>query len=327
MNGKIHILFSFKSGPYGGGNQFLKALREEWKKIGCYTDNSETADIFLFNSFQDIRTVLQTKRRFPKKHFVHRVDGPISLYRNSSSDSVDRFIFSANAAIADATLFQSQFSLRKNRAFGMSEKKFEAVIFNAPDSSVFFPSKTPSPPGQHRKTRLISTSWSSNPMKGFDAYAYLDTHLDFSKYEYTFVGNSPIAFKHIQKLPPKTSQEIASLLRASDIFITASRKDPCSNSLIEALTCKLPAIALNDGGHPELIQKGGETFVNFSEIPTLIELVSQDYLRYKNHIPDFDIKKISEDYRSFLEMVRSEATPKKINALNALGIFAQSWIF
>jgi len=87
------------------------------------------------------------------------------------------------------------------------------------------------------KVKLIASSWSNNWRKGFDIYRFLDENLDFSKYEMTFVGNSPVKFKNIKQIPPVESRDLAELLRTHHIYITASQNDPCSNSLIEALSC------------------------------------------------------------------------------------------
>jgi glycosyltransferase involved in cell wall biosynthesis len=327
---KIHIIFSFKNGPYGGGNQFLKALRAQFIENEAYAERPEEADVFLFNSFQDIRPTLTFKRKFPGKPFVHRVDGPISLYRNSQSPAVDRTIFSVNDTIADATVFQSRFSLETNRLLGMKESRFEAIIYNAPDNSVFFPDTQDKPLSKpYRKTRLISTSWSSNPMKGFDVYRHLDEHLDFDRYEYLFVGNTPVPFRNIQVLPAQTSQKLAELLRSSDIYITASRKDPCSNSLIEAIACGLPAIALNDGGHPELVGKGGELFEKAEEIPAKLRQIEERYRKYQAAAPRFQIQEAARQYISFLENVcesRKEGVfvPKQLSLPDRLIISLQS---
>ena len=51
-----------------------------------------------------------------------------------------------------------------------------------------------------------------------------------------------------------------SLLRAHDVYLAASRDDPCSNALLEALACGLPAAFLRSGGHPELVGEGGIGF-------------------------------------------------------------------
>jgi glycosyltransferase involved in cell wall biosynthesis len=297
----IHIIFPFQDGPYGGGNQFLKALRKKFREMSCYAETPEKADVFLFNSFQDMRPAIRMKRQFPDSIFVHRVDGPISLYRNSRSTSLDHLIFSLNSHVADATIYQSKFSMEENRRLGMPEGLPEKIIFNAPDRSLFFPAVDHPISNENRKIRLVSTSWSSNRMKGFDVYEYLDKHLDFSKYTYSFIGNTPISFKNISVIPVQPSEKIADILRSSDIYITASRKDPCSNSLIEALSCGLPAIAVNDGGHPELIQNGGELFDTPTEIPEKIIKITKNYQSYRDSVPKFSIDEKASEYLDFFE--------------------------
>ena len=36
------------------------------------------------------------------------------------------------------------------------------------------------------------------------------------------------------------------------IYLTGSKNDPCSNSLLEALALKLPSIVFDSGGHKDL---------------------------------------------------------------------------
>lgn len=317
---KTHIIFEFKDGPYGGGNQFLKALRNQFLGAGAYAENPAEADIFLFNSFQDIRRVLDFKRRYSAKPFVHRVDGPISLYRGSHDNAVDRIIFGLNHGIADATIFQSQFSYEENVRMGMNIDTPHEIIPNAADAGIFHPVSERTFDFSNRKTKLISTSWSANMMKGFEAYSYLDSMLDFSKYEYVFVGRSPIRFKNITMIPPQTSEKVAEYMRGSDIYITASRKDPCSNSLIEALSCGIPAVALNDGGHPELVREGGELFNAKEEIIEKIERIKNDYARYVRQIPSYDIGEIAGKYLSLIKETHSQANENARPIKNYSGI-------
>ena len=49
---------------------------------------------------------------------VHRVDGPIGVYRGFD-DGTDRRIVEINSAVADATVFQSRYSLEKHRELGL----------------------------------------------------------------------------------------------------------------------------------------------------------------------------------------------------------------
>jgi len=89
---------------------------------------------------------------------------------------------------------------------------------------------------------------------------------------------------------------LAQELKNSDIFVTASRSDPCSNSLIEALSCGLPALALANGGHPELVGKGGEIFNNNTDILEKLEKIVDNYNEYRKKVPIFDIEQTTEEY-------------------------------
>jgi glycosyltransferase involved in cell wall biosynthesis len=112
----------------------------------------------------------------------------------------------------------------------------------------------------------------------------------------TFVGNSPIEFKNIRHIQPLQSADLSKVLRNSDIFITASQNDPCSNSLIEALHCGLPALVLNSGGHPEIVQQGGEVFDTKEQMPLLIEKIVNNYELYQNRIAVPTIEQIGKEY-------------------------------
>jgi glycosyltransferase involved in cell wall biosynthesis len=56
-------------------------------------------------------------------------------------------------------------------------------------------------------------------------------------------------------------------LRAHDVYLAASRDDPCSNALLEGLACGLPAAFMRSGGHPELVGDGGVGFDDAEELP------------------------------------------------------------
>ena len=122
---------------------------------------------------------------------IHRVDGPLAVYRGID-DGTDRKIFELNQEIADATIFQSQFSLKKHLELGFDFAK-PIVIPNAADP-VIFHSRDRLPFSEKRKIRLISVSWSDNVNKGAPVYKWLDEHLDWDQFEYTFVGSSPVSF-------------------------------------------------------------------------------------------------------------------------------------
>src|SRR5262249_46155878 len=67
------------------------------------------------------------------------------------------------------------------------------------------------------------------------------------------------------------SRALAELLRGCDVYLATSRDDPCSNALLEALACGLPAAYLRSGGHPELVGDAGLPFDAPEAVPAVLE--------------------------------------------------------
>jgi glycosyltransferase involved in cell wall biosynthesis len=301
---KVHILFKFKEDPWGGGNQFLKSLKQCLQSIEVYEDDVQKADVILFNSYQYIDDAARVKLKYRDKLFVHRIDGPIRLY-NKDSDRRDFVTNTANHRIAEATIFQSEWSRNENHRLGLKKNKFETVIANAPNPQIFNP-KGKEAFSSNRKMKLIAASWSPNWNKGFGAYQWLDEHLDFDKYEMVFVGNSPIKFKNIISKPPFNSVELAGELRKNDVFIFASPMEACSNSLLEALHCGLPVIAANSSSNPELVAKAGEVFNSPEEIPRLLDKIAGRYAGYQAAINLPLANEVGKQYYDFISHVHKQ---------------------
>lgn len=300
---KIHILYNLRNEPWGGGNQFLNALRDEWTRQGIYADTPEQADAVLFNSYPFgaeylFNQAFRLKKQSPQKLWVYRLNGPISFIRNTDRE-IDQAIGLFNRALCDGIIFQSRWCQSANHANFGTQSSHETVIYNAPDTDIFNRHNRKPLPRPNEKIHLIATSWSANWRKGFDVYNYLDEHLDFDRYEMTFIGNSPVTFKRIRMIPPVGSKEMAEYLKQHDIYITASQADPCSNALVEALCCGLPAVVRNDGGHPELIQKGGECFEDMKDVLDVLEKVSHNLDGYQNSLPRYDIQVAAREYAEF----------------------------
>ncbi len=318
---KIHILFDIRPGAYGGGTQFLKGLKGFLESRSCYAGNPEEADVFIFNSHQNIKEVARMKRLYPGKPFIHRIDGPMRLY-NRMSDRRDTIVNTANRLIADGTVFQSAWSREKNLSLGLERTPFETVIGNAPDPAIFNEDGKTSF-GSGEKIRLIAVSWSANEKKGFDVYRWLDAHLDFSRYEMVFVGNSPTEFRNIKLIPTLGSEGVAAELKKSDIYITASKVEACSNTLVEALHCGLAVLAIDNTSHGECMGGRGELFRNPEDLPALLNAIASDPQKYLNSPFPPTMKEVSEKYHSFAEGllnagIKGEYHPKQPGAWNCL---------
>lgn len=297
----IHISFEFQNGPWGGANQFLKSLKSSLIKRGIYSERADQAKAIIFNSHHNFEIIQRLKTELPHVKFVHRVDGPMRLY-NSASDTRDDLVQWANNFVADATIFQSEWSKTKSIEAQICSDKVSTVIYNSCDENIFYPKqKVP----KFGKTRIISTSYSNNLKKGFQFYKYLEKLIDFEKYDYNFIGRSPISFEKINDLGLKNSREISEYLRESDIYVTASSNDPCSNSLIEALSCGTPCLAFNSGGHTEIIQKtsSGLVFNSDKDFLEKLDYINDNLNAVKKQISPFKMDNIVDQYVSFVKEI------------------------
>jgi len=264
----LAVFHQFHPPPYGGGNQFLLALVDELERRGVSVETNRLSGrtpACLYNSFNFDFPRL---RRFVRAdvRMVHRVDGPVGTYRGFD-DGTDRRIAAING-LADVTILQSQFSLAKHAELGL-ELRNPIVVHNAVDPAIFHPSAAREPLAG-RRMRVIATSWSDNPRKGADVLAWLDRNLELDELDVTFAGNTQHSFEHIRVVEPLPSAALADLLRAHDAYLAPSRDDPCSNALLEALACGLPAAFLRSGGHPELVGEAGVGFDEPEELPAVL---------------------------------------------------------
>jgi glycosyltransferase involved in cell wall biosynthesis len=321
----VFVCYPASDAPTGGGNQFMRALAGEFARRGVLAADAEAARIVLFASYQHVPEALRLRRRNREAVFVHRVDGPIRLY-NRMDDPRDGLAMEANALLADGTVFQSQWCRTANLELGWPAGGPVAVIGNAADPRVFAP-RGAHPPG--RPLRVVASSWSSNPKKGFDVYAWLDANLDPAFARLTFVGNAPASFARVRMTGPLASDALAGELATNDVFLTASRKDPCSNALIEAMTVGLPAAALADGGHPEIVGAGGLLFERAEEIPVLLARLAAGYDSFRAAIRVPTIASIADSYLDFGRALLAERAAGRLPAKSpgAWAALRARWLF
>lgn len=313
----------FRPPPWGGGNQFMLALEAELKNQGIKVVQNRSGDVHFLHGHhfksEDLAKVLDSK----KEVVIQRVDGPIFRYRGKDRH-VDDEVFGINQKFADATIFQSAWSFQESVTAGYEPIR-PFLISNAPHSKFFFKNEinlytkkmegqtlfasdvgselhdngqrgSAAPRGGRlgRKIKLISTSWSNNPRKGGLLYKFLDENLDWSRFEYTFVGRVEENFKQIKKIDPVDSDQLGKILREHDVYITASELDPCSNALAEALTSGIPALYRKSGGHPELVGFGGVGFDGESDVLRSLDQLTEQYESYQNLIWPVTIEEVAK---------------------------------
>ncbi len=296
----VAVFHEFHAPPYGGGNQFLIALVRELQGRGLSIETNRVSGqtpACLYNSFN---FEFPRLRRFARSgvRMVHRVDGPVGVYRGFD-DGTDRRIAAINR-LADVTILQSQFSLEKHAELGL-ELRDPIVVHNTVDPAIFYPPRAREPLAG-RRLRVIATSWSGNPRKGADVFAWLDRNLDFDAFELTFAGNTEQPFNQIRVVGPLASAPLADLLRAHDVYLAPSRDDPCSNALLEGLACGLPAAYRRSGGHPELVGEAGVGFDEAEEVPATLARLREELDERRAAIRVPALKDVADRY---LEALRA----------------------
>lgn len=299
----ISIWYDFHKPPYGGGNQFALALEDTLRRMGVEVHRNAFAreiDGYILNGFWFDEAKFARVREGISRPVLHRIDGPSSLVRGDPTAAVDEDCARMNERFATHTVLQSAWSARALAAMNLKFRR-SVVIRNAADSRYFF--RVSGRPGvAGRKIRIIGSSWSNNPRKGAKLYREFSERLDHDRFEFIFVGRVADELKGARMIAPCASKELGDLLRQADIYITASQKDPCSNALIEALACGLPAAYLHDGGHPELVGFGGAGFSNAEEALLAVERIASDYEAYQRLIAVEPMTVVARKYLAHMDI-------------------------
>ena len=300
----LALFHQFEPPPSGGGHQFLRALIGELERRGLAVESNRVSGrtpACLFNSFNFDFERLQRFARGDCRT-VHRVDGPIGVYRGFD-DGTDARIAALNAELAHATVLQSRYSLEKHAELGI-ELRDPVVITNTVDPTIFHP-PTEREPLEGRALRVIASSWSQNPRKGADVLEWLDRNVDPDDVAVTFVGQTAQRFGQVRHAPPADSHGVAALVREHDVYLAASRDDPCSNALLEALACGLPAAYLDSGGHPELVGLGGLPFREPDELPEVFGRLRDDLDGFRSRISVPPLADVADAYLRVLGLAGS----------------------
>ena len=293
----LAIVHHFRPPPYGGSNQFLTALRSELQGRGLRISDGaigrRTRACLLHSYLVDLNEI--RRRLHEGVRVVHRVDGPIELYRGRD-DGADREVVEINSALADATIFQSRWSREAHRKLGI-ELRNPVVVPNAPDPRIFF-RPTQRPPT--KPLRVIGTSWSDNPLKGAATLAALAGAADRDRYEFTFVGRAPQPLDGVRQVEPMPSRELAEELRAHHVYVAPSLNEPCSNALLEALACGLPVLYRRSGSHAELVGEAGLGFADEDDAPRQLESLASELDKRRAAIQTPTLAEVADRYLEVL---------------------------
>ena len=169
----------------------------------------------------------------------------------------------------------------KELALESSPKQKIGVIYNGIDVEKFKPLKAKK---KSKKLTLISTGRLIK-RKG---YQYLIPAIKNPDIKLQLIGDGNLKKEleqsakenkaDVEFLGKKSHKEIIKYLQKADVFILPSLNEGMSNSILEAMACRLPIITTNTGGSKELIKGNGFVIKkrNINELKNAIQKFIDD---------------------------------------------------
>lgn len=303
---KICLWHEFHKPPYGGGNQFMLALKKGLRQLGVTVVSNQlddSIDVHICNAVWFDQRLLEKLSSGSHIRIIHRLDGLVHIARDQADKSIDDQAYVFNRRYATATVMQSEWCLQQATELGYKPVR-QVIIRNACDPTIFY-SKGQETVGK-RRLRIIASSWSDNPMKGTSLYKQMEKKLDWAKFDFTFVGRTRETFDRIKVVSPLSSTKLAKALRQHDIYITASKNEACSNALIEALSCGLPALYLYDSSNPEVVGWGGLPFNGEDDVLSQLDRLANSYKGVRNCIYVDSLEDVAMRYLELAREIRKK---------------------
>jgi glycosyltransferase involved in cell wall biosynthesis len=219
-----------------------------------HTQDVETRYNVLFvNSFMvPYGVIAKAKQNNPQLRVVQRIDGSARDY--GRFDDADDQQARVNM-LADITIFQSNYSRYSTTQKFKVIHQDGPVIYNPVNIQMFYPDY--SQPRSKDKMKIGNASFSTARKKG----TWKIGRLAQQNPDVTFVlcGRYPDLpdLSNIHLLGHLGRTELASAMRACDLFLHLAENDPCPNVVLEALASGLPVLYKNSGGTPELVGECG----------------------------------------------------------------------
>ena len=299
-------------GPYGGGNRFVIGLEKLLTGLGHQVvyqlDFSKSINYIIVIDGRDlmeyikISKYLQYDNNKDKTKVVIRVN---ECDARKGTNYVDRnlMIF---IEICNIVIFNSQWLANYHTSKGFNKKYH--VCYSGCDQSIFYPLKTKI--FDKKNIKIVTHHWSDNYLKGYDIYEKLDEYINNNpgcNLSFTIIGNINKSFyrrnKKTKLINPLNNKELADELRNHDIYLTASRFEPCGFHHIEGSSCGMPILYHQySGGIKEACLNHGNMFNDFNDFLIKLNMIIDNYHEYRNKI-DYQFLSSQRCYNSFLSII------------------------
>jgi glycosyltransferase involved in cell wall biosynthesis len=326
---RVYINTQWRKGPYGGAGSFLQALAARLRTLGVEVDNRWPAkyDVALLNALTEGLTLSHVKEIADAGiPIVHRK----TLFLSGGGENMRvkrNGVIEGHAQQLDFNpyishhIFQSQFSVDIFKADGFDSDRFD-IIHNGADESIWNPfgwDEGLFPRAVERRFwdrsepfRVLISSWSHNPRKGWEMYEQADK-AELKNVNISFIGNAPEGFRfnRIKSYKPLAHRELARFVKQHHALLFCAQHETCSNTIVEAINCGVPVIYLDSGANKELAATYGVEFTG--NVGAAIELIQKDYERLveKTFSNPYRMSRTASAYYDIFARIVGKATFKR----------------
>ena len=303
-----NVNLSSRSGP----NSFAKRLHKKLFQMGHSVTNSAVgADVSL--------VFIEPSGAKLAKKIVQRLDGIWFAPHEFEANNVKiKWLYER----ADHVILQSNFDMSMTTKWWGLPKKHSVIkngIDNETSADVKLQENLDALRKRHEKIFVASANW--HPQKRLQENIKLFTRLKKEFYPTACLivmgSNAKAVGEDIYQTGNLEHDHCMQILRHSDWMLHLAWLDHCPNTVIEALSCKVPVICAEDGGTKELIQGYGLILnervkydfqlTNYDEPPDMkIENMQLNPLPTRSSlgpIPDVSIETAAKKYCEVFESV------------------------
>lgn len=320
---RIHFTYLHIDAPWGGANNFIRALHQYLRAVGSFEivpSLDEPCDILFMNqlgtgpggngamvSLRKIKRLLEsdTSKVGQRKLVVRAVNlnwhaFPIGLRNLTRGWWIDRQTIKL-LNMADVAIFQSAYQRTFFEHAGF-KKDNSVIIHNGADKTYW---RDPLQfPALHDKLRLISSSASPRATKRHDLIAKFSL---IESVEVFHLGAWPKGLDsgRVRLLGMQPRDKIMACFAGCHYFLHPAIKDPCPNSIFEAICAGIPVIYNPATGSSAEIVGDCGIALNESDLEGTITSAREQLMTLRNKIIEkrgnYTIGRAAEEYRIIFE--------------------------
>ena len=295
---RVSLGMNLQPGPWGGGNQFGRALIDYLQQKGVEVSfdlSASDLDLIMLaepranlriSAYTDHETFQYLRQVNPRAIVVHRVN---ECDERKGTTGVNQRLRRANLC-ADHTVLVSTWLKNLHLQQGMRCRSY-SVILNGSDQRVFHSEGYRRWDG-NEPMKLVTHHWGGHWMKGFEVYERVDCLLASDRHRgrlsFTYVGNIPegFRFRDATYVEPKHRHALAAAIREHHVYLTAACNEPGGNHQNEGANCGLPLLYRESGCMPEYCDGFGVSFTAESFEQKLEEMM-ETYDHWADRMIDY----------------------------------------